>query len=1008
MKHAEFSKVFAQLNPAQKKAVETIEGPVMVIAGPGTGKTHVLAARIAQILKKTDTPPYAILALTFTDSAAVNIRKRVVNMIGKAGYYVNISTFHAFCSDVIKTHPEYFPIDRGSEPLNDLERYDFFQNIIEASKLDILKPINRPLFYIQDIIHAISNLKREGVTPAEFLKIVKREFERQETKLTKIEEALREKNKKKNTELANIYSEYEKKLRSHIRYDFDDMIALVVEAFKKNTLLLREYQEKLLYFLVDEYQDTNSSQNTVIELLAHYWGVKANLFVVGDPNQSIFRFQGASIENTLSFVKRFPHAEIITLEKGYRSPQLIYDAAYSLIQYNTLTTENEHKTLMKAVNKKLITIHSKGGKISIAALPSQTLELVYVVETIKQLIQKGTKLEEIAVLYRNNSDANEIQEMLDKWSVPYEISGGANILEAETIRQLLQLFRVIRDIRQGTESGELYEVLSYEWIDVSKMLTMKIGRAAGRARLSIYNLITQGYEIFKKNYCGNDVSKIEFHTAEKFIANLEKWNTDDANMIFTAWFEMMLKESGYLDWILKQETKIELLTNLNSLFREVKALVRDNHELKLEQFIHAVETMRDHRIQIQAEDLNIEKGSIHLSTVHRAKGREWEYVFIIHCIDGKWGNARIRELIPLPRGLLKNTDISKKEKNEDERRLFYVAITRAKKSVCISYPETIISDHTSRDVSGSMFIEEIGEKNFIIKDIRNLTEEADKHLENILRPRETPLINITDQDFFRKLIENFKLSVTAMNTYLRDKDEFIENVLLRVPRAKPEPMAFGTAIHKALERLYKVKMENGDLRLESLLKVFEISLEKELLYSTDLERRLKYGKEVLKRYYEEHTSDRVEPLFVERFFGYGFSKTVLDNIPLTGRIDRIDWVDKGKKQARVVDYKTGRAKTIHDIEGKTISSQLSKREQNLPESIRGPYKRQLLFYKLLTQLDQTFVPIVTEGVFDFVEAHKETGKLIKRKFELKDEEVSELKNLIREVMKEIRELKFLH
>ena len=138
MKHAEFSKVFAQLNPAQKKAVETIEGPVMVIAGPGTGKTHVLAARIAQILKKTDTPPYAILALTFTDSAAVNIRKRVVNMIGKAGYYVNISTFHAFCSDVIKTHPEYFPIDRGSEPLNDLERYDFFQNIIEASKLDIL------------------------------------------------------------------------------------------------------------------------------------------------------------------------------------------------------------------------------------------------------------------------------------------------------------------------------------------------------------------------------------------------------------------------------------------------------------------------------------------------------------------------------------------------------------------------------------------------------------------------------------------------------------------------------------------------------------------------------------------------------------------------------------------------------------------------------------------------------------------------------------------------------
>src|SRR3990167_10884246 len=307
-----------------------------------------------------------------------------------------------------------------------------------------------------------------------------------------------------------------------------------------------------------------------------------------------------------------------------------------------------------------------------------------------------------------------------------------------------------------------------------------------------------------------------------------------------------------------------------------------------------------------------------------------------------------------------------------------------------------------------MFLQEIDELNRNENDFVPEKSIVDSYLEKLIGAAHKKVVPAEEKEYFSYLIKNFKLSITALNTYLKDKDEFIENVLLKVPRAKPEPMVFGTAIHKALERLYKVKMENGDLRLESLLKVFEISLEKELLYSTDLERRLKYGKEVLKRYYEEHTSDRVEPLFVERFFGYGFSKTVLDNIPLTGRIDRIDWVDKGKKQARVVDYKTGRAETIHDIEGKTISSQLSKREQNLPESIRGPYKRQLLFYKLLTQLDQTFVPIVTEGVFDFVEAHKETGKLIKRKFELKDEEVSELKNLIREVMKEIRELKFLH
>jgi len=979
----------------------------MVVAGPGTGKTQVLAARIANILKKTDAPPYSILALTFTDSAAINMRKRVVQMIGKPGYYVNIATFHAFCSDVIRTHPEYFPIDRGSEPLSELEKYDLFQTIIESSKLDILKPINRTTFYIRDIIRAISQLKKEAVSPTDFKLVIKKEFGTIDASLSKTAQAIQKKNKEKNTELALIYERYQKELRSRLRYDFDDMIAFVVQAFQSDELLLREYQEKLHYFLVDEYQDTNTSQNTVVELLASYWGDKANLFVVGDPNQSIFRFQGASIENTLSFVKKFPQAELITLERGYRSPQKIYDAAHQLISVNTLTDEKEHKKLMQAVNKKLETTKGKGNNIFLSVLPSQTLEIVYVVEEIKKLIKKGTPPEEIAVLYRNNSDANEIQEMLDKWNLPYEIDGGANILEAESIRQFLQLLHVINDIRHGQEGGELYEVLSYPWIDVSNILAMKIGRAAGKARLSIYELISQGYETFRKHHGQNDVSKIEFHEAEQFIEKLQTWSTADSAMIFTAWFEMLLKESGYLDWLLQQPTKIELLTNINSLFREVKALVTDNHGMKLAHFLKSIVTMREHKLQIQAEDLNVKKGAVHLSTVHKAKGREWQSVFIIHCVDGKWGNARTRELIPLPEGLLQNTDLSKKEKNEDERRLFYVAITRAKEQVYLSYPETVITEYKSREVTGSMFIEELGKENIELKDIRSLTQEADKHLETLLQPATAPLVSITDEDFFRSLVENFKLSVTALNTYLRDKNEFIENTLLKVPRAKPEPMAFGTAVHTALEKLYKAKMEDRPLKKDQFLHVFNESLKKELLHVDDIKRRLESGQAVLDQYYDDHLDDIAEPLFIERFFGYGFSKTILSDIPLTGRIDRVDWIDKEKKLVRVIDYKTGKAKSVNDIEGKTVAVKLSEREQILPESIRGPYKRQLLFYKLLTQLDQTFIPTVTEGAFDFVEPNKTTGKTVTRNFVLSDSDVVELKKLIQEVMKEIRQLKFL-
>jgi DNA helicase-2/ATP-dependent DNA helicase PcrA len=287
--------ILASLNKEQRKAVETIDGPVMVLAGPGTGKTQVLAARIAHIITSTDTPPYAILALTFTESAAANMRERVVSMIGKDGYYVNISTFHSFCADVIRSNPEYFSIDRKSEPLGELEKYDLFQRLIDQTSLKALKPFNQQYFYIDDIISSISQLKREGFNPEQFKKIVAEEFadKNKPDKKTALTKFLSQ--KQKNEELSLLYEAYYKDLKEIQRYDFDDMIALVAEAFNSHDQLLREYQEKLHYFLVDEYQDTNSAQNAVVDLLGSYWEEKANIFVVGDPHQSIFRFQGASV-----------------------------------------------------------------------------------------------------------------------------------------------------------------------------------------------------------------------------------------------------------------------------------------------------------------------------------------------------------------------------------------------------------------------------------------------------------------------------------------------------------------------------------------------------------------------------------------------------------------------------------------------------------------------------------------------------------------------------------------
>ena len=337
---SKFQQAYKQLNPAQKQAVDTIDGPVMVVAGPGTGKTQVLTTRIANILLQTDTDPSAILALTFTDSAAKNMRQRLAKMIGKTAYYVNINTFHSFCANVIRQHPEYFPIQRDSEPLTDLERYEIHESLLNQVKLEQLKPLNAPYFFVKDIVSAISNLKREGVSPEKFEQIIADEqqaFDHPQEKLTKVESRRQEKNLIKWGELLALYCGYQEQLAERQRYDFDDMIALVVQAFQQEELLLLSYQEKLHYFLVDEHQDTNSSQNQVVDLLASYWGDKANIFTVGDPNQAIFRFQGASIENMLGFVDRYAQATVINLNTGYRCSQTIYNAAQTLIGHNQLS-----------------------------------------------------------------------------------------------------------------------------------------------------------------------------------------------------------------------------------------------------------------------------------------------------------------------------------------------------------------------------------------------------------------------------------------------------------------------------------------------------------------------------------------------------------------------------------------------------------------------------------------------------------------------------------------------
>jgi DNA helicase-2/ATP-dependent DNA helicase PcrA len=1006
-----FAREFARLNTQQRQAVETIEGSVMVLAGPGTGKTQVLAMRIANILLKTDTSPYSILALTFTESAAKNMRERLVQLIGPTAYAVHVQTFHAFCDEVIQANPEYFPITQESQVLSDLERYDVMEHVLRdaAKNLTALRTVNSPFHYLKPILKAISDLKREGVSEARFAELVKKEaaqFVTDEPKMKKAEFVRRKKILTKQQELVQIFSLYQSELQTRQRYDYDDMITFVARAFEKQEELLLAYQEKLQFFLVDEYQDTNSGQNAVVELLASFWGEQANLFVVGDPHQSIYRFQGASLENTLEFVEKYPAAAVISLETGYRCPQPVYDAAAEVIAHNAFDDKifPQLAHALKSVQKA-----SDEGRVRVHVAVSAGMETVFVAQQIQDLLQNGVKPEEVAVLYRNNADAVEIKDALEKWSVPFVIDGGKDALKDPVILQLLKLCKVIVEVRSAKESYELFEVMNYPWLQLDPTVVMKVARAAGKTKMSIIERIEKGFvEFVKLEFC-DDVTALDFGLLENFVEKLRRWSQQDAELTLPMWFEMLMSESesGFLNWVLNQTERARILQHVQAIFREVSSPALSR--VKLAQLLTAIGTMLTHGIAIVVEEWGTTNAAVTLSTVHKAKGREWQYVFLIHCIDGKWGNGRNLNMLPLPSGILAHREIARADQQEDDRRLFYVALTRAKKQVTISYAETTVTNNVTKSALGSMFLSEISAKNTVLIQEENTSAQEDSFLQKLLTPP-TPMVRgVSEKAFLQRVVENFHLSASSLNDYLRSTDEFIERHLLKVPTATPAHMAFGTAVHFAFEQFFTALQKQKKAPTQKfLLQKFEEAMQREVFALDEYSLRLAHGKKILTQYVAEYSAEfpHIETLIIEKFFGFGWSKTMLGDIQLTGRIDRIDWLDKAKNTARVIDYKTGRARTLGEIEGTAGTTDFSARELALPKNIRGSYKRQLVFYKLLTQLDEHFSATVEEGVFDFIEPDRDR-KFTRRTIKLIDEDVESLKILIREVMEEIRSLKFL-
>lgn len=1072
--------ILNRLNPAQKEAVEETEGPVMVLAGPGTGKTQVLASRIANILSNPDLQmnPENILCLTFTESGVVAMRNRLISIIGTAAYYVKIHTFHSFCNEVIQGNSEIFP---SLNSVAELEQIEIIEKLI--SGLDVsspLKPFADQYLYKNEALYVIKLLKRESVSPDDleasiaFIELLSkiihedimsfisqnarslkdedclifidnlantlkqadletyllqnsaldlslakekiqkfiiqvRKFFNQATKVADFKSTLKDfytkavENIPKQYELLKLYRGYIKTLLEKRLYDFEDMLLMVINAFNKHPDLLATYQEKFQYLLVDEYQDTNGSQNKILEHLCSFYQDQANIFVVGDDDQSIYKFQGASLENIGSFFRTYRETlKMVVLTENYRSQQNILDLSHFLVSHN----QNQIIELFPDLEKKLHAATDIALEpVKLIAHQDFNSELFYIVKKIQELIAEGVQPEEIAVLVRNNKDVSAIADLLARASVPVKIYSNENILEDILIAQLIDLLRVIS--KPKAHSYLLFNLLHYDFILGSALVSQKTSEEFNSSGANAEDVVmgqpkglssaAKLREIWKLNKLNRDSElslielMLEHELFKPFAEKILDFHQRASNHFLDKLFEDIINEFNYLNFIVKDFNNIQVnnLQNLNQLFAEIKEL-QLNHKNKaaynvsasvspiyqLESFLAHIDRLRENRLKLNAASIDdLSLSAVQIMTAHKSKGLEFEYVFIHKCVDKIWGNVTNRSKLRLPPFTIGDSVLETKEsQNDEERRLFFVAMTRAKKEVFINFFK---KDANAKDVSPSLFIEEL--LSFRNKEKIQLIDAADKSNYGLTSLLEKNLAflssheasHYTDTKVLDAVLAEYKLSVTHLNTFLKCPRKFLFQNLLRVPAAKNKSASFGTAVHNALyETFLHIKKKDMDHKA-FLLKSFEQSLQREYLDEKDYADSLALGLNSLAAYYDEYQDSFIENVELE----FNHKSLEYKGLNLTGKLDKIEVLDSVTRTVNVVDYKTGNP-TYADSKLKPGAD----------------YHRQIAFYQLLTDLafeQGVSTYRMQSGEIDFVQPCK-TGRFKKAKVHITKEDLANL------------------
>jgi DNA helicase-2/ATP-dependent DNA helicase PcrA len=900
------------LNPQQKKAIEHPKGPILIIAGAGTGKTTVVTERIKFLISSQKAKPSEILALTFTDKAAREMEERVDIALPYGYTDMWISTFHSFCDRVLRQEAIQIGLDPGYKLMTQSETIQFLTKNLFKFDLKYFRPLGNPTKFVDGMIQHFSRLKDEDLNVQDYLR-----FAKQQQKLAK---SIEEKEAAEKTlELANAYQVYEELKVKQGLMDFSDLIANTLRLLRTRRTVLEQYRKQFKYILVDEFQDTNYAQYALLQTLAPP-DKNPQLTVVGDDSQSIYKFRGAAVSNILQFMEDYKGATQVVLTLNYRSTQEILDHAYQLIKNNdpdTLEVKLGISKNLQAVRK------VKQPPIDFLYRQRVEDEAEAVAKKISELKSQSSELnwKDFAILVRANTHADPFVRALARNGIPYQFLGPGQLFRQAEVKDLIAYLKVLYDF---TDSVALYRVLSMEHFDISARDLSAINNFGRRNNLSLFEACEQVEKVFVTAQTKEKIKKF-VEMVHRHLKLLPKETTGQIVYYF-------LEDSGLLQKLTEYKSTAEekQAQNISKFFDRLKTYEVDHEDASVQAVVDWITLSMNLGESPLATNMDwTEENRVNLLTVHSAKGLEFPVVFLVNLVAARFPTRERKEQIPIPDALIKEILPAGDYHEQEERRLFYVGMTRARDRLFLTAANYY--GEGKREIKISPFVYEALGKEII--DGKRPTVDSQLSIFDLRPTKEQPEPTVAQLTLINYL------SYSQIDTFNTCPLQYRYKYIQRIPTPPSPALSFGDSLHKTLRDFYQGIKRGEKLTEKDLMSLLDHNWSSQGYASKTHEQKAKREGERMLKNFRNKFDSKVIPLSVEQ----PFVIKLTPELKVGGKIDRVDKTGDGLE---IIDYKTGK-----EIEQKEVDKSLQMTVYALAVADKGiygvkPEKVMLTFYFL--------------------------------------------------------------